>query len=289
MQRQELAALLAHEEAELLQLMESDDMERKVGEAARTVELLTKQIAEANAARERRSEIQQCLESVEEEVTMLQEQEARLEEEVTRSRDAASSAGKLLDEAKSFEEQVAAQKAHNQCLETEKILPGRKELEELKNTKEKLVMGINEVHANMETELKNLKEEVKMKCDAAGALELEIKSLSRENDQALEALAHIERARKELRESTEKQCDQNADISRKFAEACDAEEARHQELLAAKETHRKQVLQHARTTSTQRRQQLEEELEVYKRAMEMIADVESHELELARLEESRNF
>ena len=284
-----LAALLAKEEAELLQLTRDDDMERKVREAAHTIELLTKQIAEANAARQHRSQIQLSLETVENDVATLREEATRLEEGLARSREATAAARKLHQEATAYAEQVAAQKDHNQRVETEKILPGQKELEELKKTKEQLVMAINETHSNMETELNSLEEEIKIKDAALEELELEFKSVSTENDRVLEVLAHVERAREELRESTEKTCKENAETVRNFAEACDAELARHQERLKAKEAHRLRVLQDARTRSTQRRQKLEEELEVYKRAMEMIADVESHERELARLEESRTF
>ncbi|KAI2494982.1 hypothetical protein MHU86_19542 [Fragilaria crotonensis] len=288
-ERKELATLLAQEEAELLQLKETDDMERKVREAVQTVDVLTKQIAEAEAARQRRSQIQECLKAVEEEVATLQEDARRMEQELIRSREATAVARRKHQEAKSYEVQVAAQKAHNQRVEIEKMIPGQKKLEELKNTKERLVMGINEAHSKLETDLVELKEEAKKKRDAASELELEMKSVARENDQTLEALTHIERAQQELRDSTERECTEYEDIARKFTEACDAERARHQELVATKEMNRKRILQNARMESAQRRQIMEEQLEMYKRAVEMMADVEAQQLELARLRESRNF
>ncbi len=287
-ERKELASLLAQEEEALHQLKKADDVERKVREAVQTVEVLTKQIAEAETARQRRCQIQECLEAVEKEVATLHDDAMRMEQEAIRSREATAAARKRHQEAKSYEEQVAAQKAHNQRVEIEKILPGQKELEELKNTKEQLVMGINEAHAKLETDLVELKEAIKNKRVAVDEFDLEIKSIARENEQALEALVHVERSLEELRDSTKKECAEHEDIASKFAEACDAERERHQELIATKEMNRKRILQKAQTESTQRRLQMEEQLEVYKLAVEMITDVEAHELELARLRESRN-
>ena len=284
-ERKEWATMLAEEEDELHRLKSTENIERQVREAARAVDDLRNQLAEANSARQRYSDIQQCLESLEKEITELEEDTARTEASIEEQCELAALARQQHQEIKAFEEQILAQKLHNDRTENEKILPGQQEVEELKKTSESLVISITEAHSIMETELRRLLEDLKVKRAAVDELDSEIKIVTMENDQTLDALAQMKKALEQQLESAEKERSENLEIARKFTEAVDAERSRLDELAVAKERKREQRLQDARERSADHRHLLEEQLEVYKRALAMIAEVEAHRHELARLEE----
>jgi hypothetical protein len=158
----------------------------------------------------------------------------KAEGEIATERDAVTVASKQLEDAKSFQEQALAQKAHNDRIENEKIVPGQLELGELKKSKDLLVKGIHEMHSTMETQLKQLKADVELKGACRQRLLAEIKVVTEENEESIVALAQIKRDREELLQSTEKECEENRDIASKFLEACDAETTRQHDFLAEK-------------------------------------------------------
>ena len=287
-ERKELAALLEKERAELVQLQGADDIEKKLREVTHHVQLLMTQNAEAIDARKRRAQIMDHLDSFAEEVAQLEIKSVKAECELKTKREAFAVACKQLDDAKSFQEQVLAQKAHNDRIEAEKVVPGQQELLELKKNKELLVKGIHEMHSTMESQLKQLQEDVELKGVVAEKLLAEMKVVVQESEESSTALAQIKRAREELRQSTEKECEENQDIASKFLEACEAERSRQQDFLVEKKAHREQTLNDIRTKALQNRQELEEKVELYMRAIDMIKDVRSDELELEKLEESLN-
>lgn len=287
-ERKELAALLAKEEADLFQLERSDDIEKKMRDGAHKLELLTKQNSEADAARNCRVQGKEQLESVKQDGAKFEMTSTKNEAELGQKREASAAARKQHDNAKSCQEQVVVQKAHNDRVGTEKIIPGQQEEQELKKNKETLVKGINEAHSNFETKLKELKEEVEVKGVAAQQLVSETKAVFEENDENHTALTHVKLARDELQETTDKECSENEDIASRFAEACDAEKTNKREVKAAKTINREQKLEDIRAKSSQGRQKQEDVLEVYMRATDMIKEVRADELELERLEETRN-
>lgn len=287
-ERKELAALLTQEQEELVQLQRADDVEKKLREVTHHVQLLMNQNEEAVDARKRRAQIVACIDSAAEEVAQLEMDAIKAENEIARKLEAVTVASKQLDDANFLQEQALAQKAHNDRIHTDKIVPGQLEFLELKKSKELLVKGIHEMHSTMETQLKQLKDDVELKGAVAERLLAETNAVVEENEKSVVALAQIKRAREELLQSTERECEENRDIASKFLEACDAETTRRQDFLAEKKAHREQTLNDVRTKALQNRQELEEKFEVYMRAIDMMKDVRSDELELATLEKSLN-
>jgi hypothetical protein len=283
---QQMAAMVAKAEAELLELENDDRLEKKMRGIVHHLEIVGKQKEEANQARKRRVEIKAKLEMVKKETTDLQANVAASDEAVAKRSDKYSLGRKEHSEAKAYHEQVASQKAHNDRVEAEKIVPGRIESQNLKKEKETLAHNVNESSSKRESTLKGFKEAVAEKEVLVHKLASQVEKVSGENEQVSSTLSRLEASRNELKEATDKECADNLELARNFSEARDAEKLHLHELEIKLKSTRQAKLAEARAGSALERQQQEEWLEILHNGADILKEVQAVEIETQQLEAS---
>jgi hypothetical protein len=281
---QQMAALVSKAETELLQLERDDGLEKKVRTIVHHLDIVGKQKEEATQALKHRVEIKAKLELVKQETTDLKANVAAADEAIAKCRDKCSMSFKEHSEAKAYHEQVASQKAHNDRVETEKIVPGRLESQNLKKEKETLAHNINETSSKRESTLKGLKGEVEEKEVLVQKLASQVEQVSGENEQVSSALSRLEVSTNELKEATDKECANNLELARNFSEACNAEKLHQHELETKLKSTRQVKLAEARSGSALERQQQEEWLEILHNGAAILKELQDDEIETQQLE-----
>lgn len=286
-ERKKLTDSLAKEEAELSRLQKDDAIEKAVREKTHLVEIMLKKFNDSQTAREKRAQVKERRSVVEKEAAFKEDVNKKEEEAVAKKRLEKAAALAELEKAKSLQEQAASQKAHNEHVESEKIIPGKKESQDLKKEKESLAQRVTESSSEYEAGQKKLSEKDKEETLALEKLVAEAKALKEQDEGELAALVRIKSARDELWDAIKKECAENQKIAINFAEASAAEKTRLNELEVGLKNDREKKREEARVQAAQHRQEKEELLEVMSRAADLVKELHDEESELKRLEEAR--
>lgn len=287
-ERKKLAEVLAKEEEELHKLESDTSLEKKFDDISNKVELLVKQKTEFVALRNKRNEKRMLLKKIEDEIRDLNVSEAQKQLDLETAKENLMSAKKENEEANLYREQVLAQKAHNDHIEKEKIMPGRAESQELQKAKETIAKNISIVDIEREQQLKELKDKLDNQSNSLSNLENEVRVASSEFEKTNSALADIKKARDELQKNTLREAQESKNMKDGFNEACHAEKIRLRDLESEMKANFEAKVREARDLSYQKRIQEEEWLEVLKRGSILIKEVRAREREVETLKADRD-